>query len=87
MSDDILLVQTQDRVRTLTLNRPQARNALSRALRDAVFSALAEADADADVDVMILTGADPVFCAAWILRSSAIPIRLRCRISHRSGHR
>lgn len=77
--DDILLIQTQDHIRTLTLNRPQARNALSRALRDAVFSALAEADADADVDVMILTGADPVFCAGLDLKefgdsdSTALP--------------
>src|SRR5690625_4382124 len=63
MSDDILLVHTEDRIRTLTLNRPQARNALSRALRDATFAALAEADADDDVDVVILTGADPGFCA------------------------
>jgi enoyl-CoA hydratase len=68
MSDDILLIQTEDRIRTLTLNRPQSRNALSRALRDAVFSALAEADADDGVDVMILTGADPVFCAGLDLK-------------------
>lgn len=77
MSDDILLVQTQDRIRTLTLNRPQARNALSSALRDAVFGALADADADDDVDVMILTGADPVFCAGLDLKefgdSTALP--------------
>jgi enoyl-CoA hydratase len=68
MSDDILLIQNEDRVRTLTLNRPQARNALSRALRDAIFGALADADADTDVDVMILTGADPVFCAGLDLK-------------------
>jgi len=77
VSDDILLVQTQDRIRTLTLNRPQARNALSSALRDAIFGALADADADDDVDVMILTGADPVFCAGLDLKefgdSTALP--------------
>lgn len=77
MSDDILLVQTQDRIRTLTLNRPQARNALSSALRDAIFGALADADADDDVDVMILTGADPVFRAGLDLKefgdSTALP--------------
>ncbi len=77
MSDDILLVQTQDRIRTLTLNRPQARNALSSALRDAIFGALADADADDDVDVMILTGAEPVFCAGLDLKefgdSTALP--------------
>lgn len=75
---DILLVHTEDRIRTLTLNRPQARNALSRALRDAVFGALAEADTDTDVDVVILTGADPVFCAGIDLKefggeSTALP--------------
>lgn len=68
MTADILLVQTEARIRTLTLNRPQARNALSRALRDATFTALADADADDDVDVVILTGADPVFCAGLDLK-------------------
>lgn len=79
MSDDILLIDTRDRIRTLTLNRPASRNALSRALRGAVFGALAQADADDDVDVMILTGADPVFCAGLDLKefgesdSAALP--------------
>jgi enoyl-CoA hydratase len=77
MSDDILLLETDERVRTLTLNRPQARNALSAALRDRFFAALADAEADDDVDVVILTGADPVFCAGLDLKElgsqSALP--------------
>jgi enoyl-CoA hydratase len=77
MSDDILLIDTDERVRTLTLNRPQARNALSSALRDRFFSALAHAESDDDVDVVILTGADPVFCAGLDLKElggrSALP--------------
>src|SRR6185503_8091139 len=68
MADDILLIDTQDRVRTLTLNRPQARNALSTELRRRFFQALAEAEADDGVDVVILTGADPVFCAGLDLK-------------------
>lgn len=68
MTDDILLVRTEDRIRTVTLNRPQARNALSRALRDAIFAALAEADTDDGVDVVVLTGTDPVFCAGVDLK-------------------
>lgn len=68
MSDDILLIDTEERVRTLTLNRPQARNALSSALRDRFFTALADAETDADVDVVIVTGADPVFCAGLDLK-------------------
>ncbi len=63
MADDVLLIETADRVRTLTLNRPQVRNALSMELRDRLFPALREADADDDVDVVILTGTDPAFCA------------------------
>ena len=68
MTNDILLIETDESVRTLTLNRPQARNALSAALRDRFFGALAQAEADDDVDVVILTGADPVFCAGLDLK-------------------
>jgi enoyl-CoA hydratase len=74
---DVLLIDTQDRVRTLTLNRPQARNALSSELRRRFFQALRDAEADDDVDVVILTGADPVFCAGLDLKelsdSSQLP--------------
>ncbi len=68
MTDDILLIDTQDRVRTLTLNRPQSRNALSSELRRRFYRALGEAQTDDDVDVVIVTGADPVFCAGLDLK-------------------
>jgi enoyl-CoA hydratase len=64
----VLLIETADRVRTLTLNRPQSRNALSSALRKQFFAALRDAEADDAVDVIILTGADPVFCAGLDLK-------------------
>jgi len=67
-SADILLIDTTDRVRTLTLNRPESRNALSRALRTQFFAALRDAEADDGVDVVIFTGADPVFCAGLDLK-------------------
>src|SRR6478736_479252 len=77
MADDILLIDTQDRVRTLTLNRPQSRNALSAELRRRFFGALRDAEADDDVDVVIVTGTDPVFCAGLDLKelgdSSQLP--------------
>jgi enoyl-CoA hydratase len=77
MTDDVLLIDTVDRVRTLTLNRPQARNALSSALRTQFFGALRDAEADDAVDVVIVTGADPVFCAGLDLKelgdSSQLP--------------
>jgi enoyl-CoA hydratase len=68
ISADILLIDTSDRVRTLTLNRPEARNALSSALRKQFFAALRDAESDAGVDVVIFTGADPVFCAGLDLK-------------------
>jgi enoyl-CoA hydratase len=68
VTDDILLIDTRDRVRTLTLNRPKSRNALSAELRKRFFGALAEAQDDDDVDVVIVTGADPVFCAGLDLK-------------------
>jgi enoyl-CoA hydratase len=52
-----------DRVATLTLNRPEARNALNAELMDTIRDRVRELDASDDVDVMILTGVDPVFCA------------------------
>src|SRR6201991_2823413 len=67
-NDDVLLIETEDRVRTLTLNRPQARNALSSELRTRFFDALRDAETDDGVDVVILTGADPVFCAGLDLK-------------------
>ncbi|WP_078315751.1 enoyl-CoA hydratase [Mycobacterium sp. D16Q16] len=68
MTEQILLTQTEDRICTITLNRPQARNALSKALGEEIVKAVTAADADADVDVMILTAADPVFCAGVDLK-------------------
>jgi enoyl-CoA hydratase len=68
MTTDILLIDTGDRIRTLTFNRPESRNALSSALRTRFFAALRDAEADDDVDAVILTGADPVFCAGLDLK-------------------
>lgn len=67
-AENVLLIETAERVRTLTLNRPQSRNALSVALRTQLFAALRSAETDDGVDVVILTGADPVFCAGLDLK-------------------
>jgi methylglutaconyl-CoA hydratase len=50
-------------VLTLTLDRPEKRNALSAALIDALHAALDRADLDAEVRVVLLTGAGNDFCA------------------------
>ncbi|HVX16420.1 MAG TPA: enoyl-CoA hydratase [Acidimicrobiales bacterium] len=66
--DDIVLLDVADRVATITLNRPRARNALSSAVRRRIPELAAEADGRDDVDVLILTGADPAFCAGIDLK-------------------
>lgn len=68
MPDDIVLVEVADAVATVTLNRPDARNALSRDLLRELPRAVAEVDADPEVAAIVLTGADPVFCAGLDLR-------------------
>ena len=65
---DVVLYEVADRVATVTLNRPEARNALSSALRRALDAGIRQADSDEDVDVVILTGADPAFCAGLDLK-------------------
>lgn len=68
MSEPILLVDVSDRIATITLNRPAARNALSRALGNAVWDAVGAAGEDPDVDAIVLTGTDPAFSAGVDLK-------------------
>lgn len=71
MSDDVpdvVLYEVAERVATVTLNRPQARNALSAEVRRRLPEAIRRAGDDGDVDVVILTGADPAFCAGLDLK-------------------
>jgi len=65
---DIALLEVADRVAVVTLNRPEARNALSADLRSALPELVARADADPEVAVVVLTGADPAFCAGLDLK-------------------
>ena len=63
-----LLQETRDGVAWLTLNRPQARNALSRGLMTALEGALETVAADKAVKVVVIAGAGPAFCAGHDLR-------------------
>jgi enoyl-CoA hydratase len=65
---DPVLVDVADGVATITLNRPEARNALNRAVRRALPAAVTALEADDAVDVMILTGTDPAFSAGVDLK-------------------
>jgi enoyl-CoA hydratase len=65
---DVVLYEVADRIATVTINRPEARNALSSEVRRALRDTFRRADADEAVDVVILTGADPAFCAGLDLK-------------------
>ena len=53
---------------TLTLDRPEARNALNRAMCDDIVAAASAARADAGVKLVAIRGAGPVFCAGADLK-------------------
>jgi enoyl-CoA hydratase len=69
--EPLLIVEVHDRVATLTLNRPAARNALNRALMHDLWDAVVQAGADAGVDAVIITGSDPAFSAGVDLKETA----------------
>jgi enoyl-CoA hydratase/carnithine racemase len=64
----VLLEETDRGVLRLTLNRPDARNALSAALMSALLEALARAATDPQARVVVIAGAGPAFCAGHDLR-------------------
>lgn len=69
MSDQPVLVDVSDGVMTITLNRPEAKNAANRALAEGVAAAMDELDSNDDIQVAILTGAGGTFCAGMDLKA------------------
>ncbi len=65
---DLLLRTDKDGVATLTLNRPQARNALSVGLMTALEGAIAALRDDKSVKAVVIAGAGPAFCAGHDLK-------------------
>ena len=63
--------QTTDGVMTITLDRADKLNALSRPMRHSLLAAFDEADADDDVRAVIVTGAGRAFCAGADLSKGA----------------
>jgi enoyl-CoA hydratase len=66
--DDIVLVEISDGTAVVTLNRPERRNALNRALYRRIPEVITALDADDAVSAIVLTGADPAFCAGVDLK-------------------
>ena len=67
MTYENITLETDDRLATITLNRPEKLNALSNDLRGELFHALKEAEADRDVGVIIIQGAGRAFSSGYDL--------------------
>ncbi|PRQ02571.1 2,3-dehydroadipyl-CoA hydratase [Enhygromyxa salina] len=63
MTSELVLTSTRNRVTTLTMNMPARLNGWTGPMMEALMAALARAADDADSAVVILTGADPYYCA------------------------
>ena len=69
MTEEALVLRHDDEgVTTLTMNRPQARNALSQGMLRALLDAFIEVSTDEEVRVVILAGTGPGFCAGHDLK-------------------
>lgn len=68
MSEPVLRIERSDAIAIVTLDRPEAMNALSSALRDAIGSAFRELEDDREIRVAIVTGAGRAFCAGYDLK-------------------
>ncbi|MFI7361440.1 crotonase/enoyl-CoA hydratase family protein [Streptomyces sp. NPDC050149] len=84
---DLVLTSFEDGVAVITINRAEARNAVNRAVADAVAEAVDELDARDDLVVGVITGAGGTFCAGADLKAlaagerSGIPGRGFCGIT------
>src|SRR4029077_696506 len=67
-NEPLLLRQVQEGIATLTLNRPQARNALSMALMAELLTDLRNLAEEREIRVVILAGSGPGFCAGHDLK-------------------
>ena len=64
-----VLTEVQDSVLIITINRPEARNAVNRAVAEAIGAAMDRLDADNAISAAILTGAGGTFCSGMDLKA------------------
>ncbi|MFN2101276.1 crotonase/enoyl-CoA hydratase family protein [Altererythrobacter sp. MF3-039] len=67
MSDE-LLTREEDGILIITINRPEAKNAMNKAAAEGIAAALDKLDSDDDLRVAILTGAEGTFCSGMDLK-------------------
>jgi enoyl-CoA hydratase len=71
MSNETVLYHAENGVATITLNRPNQRNAVNPQVCDGIRDAFDQVESDPDVRVAILTGAGTLFCAGMDLKAFA----------------
>jgi enoyl-CoA hydratase/carnithine racemase len=81
VSYENILYEVEGPIATITLNRPETLNAISRALETELHQALDVADRDANVRAIILTGAGRAFCSGYDLTTPGSPRKLPPEIS------
>src|SRR5262245_18562238 len=72
--EGVVLYEKRDRIAYVTINRPEARNAVSPAVHRGMIAAFADFAEDDSVDVAILTGTGDAFCAGADLKEYIPPI-------------
>ncbi|MBN2078534.1 MAG: enoyl-CoA hydratase [Spirochaetes bacterium] len=70
--DNVVLFEKENGVAIITLNRPEKRNALNRAILAGLYDRIDEVASDPDIRVAIITGAGPAFCAGLDLKAIAV---------------
>jgi enoyl-CoA hydratase len=74
-----LEITTEDRVVTVTINRPEVRNAINAGLHSELGRIFIDLDMDDECDIVILTGAGGYFCGGgdlnWVLSLNGDPVR------------
>jgi enoyl-CoA hydratase/carnithine racemase len=68
-----ILYAVADRIATITLNRPEARNGYTIRMADEIADALSRANTDSGVRVVVLTGAGDNFCVGMDLSDGGVP--------------
>jgi enoyl-CoA hydratase len=86
MSDELVVVEREDRIATVLLNRPQQLNALSDELMNALIGALDELDRDDAVRCIVLGGSERAFAAGadigQLAQTSSIEMYAQRRVDH-----
>ncbi|GFG53149.1 enoyl-CoA hydratase [Mycolicibacterium agri] len=70
-TEEVVLVEQRDRILIITINRPQAKNAVNAAVSQGLADAMDRLDSDPGLSVGILTGAGGSFCAGMDLKAFA----------------